>query len=132
MEPVERASESTPEDLPEPPLAAAMLIEVLDTHGRVQTRHRLTGAGATCKIGRSLNCDIALDDAYAAAEHTAISLLEDGRVAITDLGSSNGTRINSEQGSQRLSNASATLGGAQLIVGRTRLRIRTYHTALAP
>jgi hypothetical protein len=106
-----------------------MLVEVLDTHGRIQARHRLTGAGSICKIGRSVVCDIGLDDAYAAAEHTTLTLRDDGRVAITDFGSRNGTRLNGKRVSV---DAPAAIEDGELIVGRTRLRIRTAHTVLPP
>lgn len=105
-----------------------MLIEVLDAHGRMQARHRLIFAGAICKIGRSVACDIVLDDTYAAAEHSMLTLLADGRVSIADLGSRNGTRLNG-----KLVNAdTASVEDGELIVGRTVLRIRTAHTQLAP
>jgi len=97
----------------------------------VQLRQRVTGTPAIYKVGRSLACDIVLDDPYVAAEHTAIELLEDGRVAISDLGSRNGTRLRSAQASERLSNETVTRTEADLIVGRTRVRIRTAHTTLA-
>lgn len=104
----------------------AALVEVLDAHGRIHTSHRLTGANAVCTIGRSVVCDIVLDDAYAASEHTQLTLLDDGRVSIRDLGSRNGTRFDSE-----LVNESASaVDQGELIVGRTRLRIRTSHIAL--
>jgi hypothetical protein len=105
-----------------------MLIELLDAHGRIQAQHRFAVVGAICKIGRSVACDIVLDDAYAAPEHTTLVLLDDGRVAIADLGSRNGTRLN---GKRVPADASGVEDG-ELIVGRTRLRIRTAHTSLPP
>jgi FHA domain len=105
-----------------------MVIDLLDTHGRVQARHRLAAIGVACKIGRSVACDIVLDDAYAAAEHTTLTLLDDGRVAIADLNSRNGTRLNGK----RIGAAAFSVEDGELIVGRTRLRIRTAHTTLPP
>jgi hypothetical protein len=104
------------------------LIEVLDAHGRIQVRHRLNVVGAVCKIGRSIVCDIVLDDSYAAAEHSIVTLLANGRVSITDLGSRNGTRLN---GKLVYADTPGVEDGA-LIVGRTALRIRTAHTQVAP
>src|SRR5262245_19885117 len=74
-------------------ISPTALIEVVDAHNRTQSRYRLATPGSTCKIGRSVACDIVLDDPYAAPEHTAIALLADGRVSISDLGSRNGTRL---------------------------------------
>jgi len=105
-----------------------MVIEVLDAHGHSQAQYRVVGVGAACRIGRSLNCDIVLDDAYAAAEHATLSLQQDGRVTVTDLDSRNGTRV----GPQRLSAAAATIDEGNLIIGRTHVRVRTLHSALPP
>ncbi len=103
------------------------LIEVLDTHHRLHASLRLTTVGSSCKIGRSVACDIVIDDVHAAAEHTTITLLEDGRVEIRDLGSRNGTRLD-----RRRVNGVATIAEGRLIIGRTRVRIRTAHTTLVP
>jgi hypothetical protein len=109
-------------------MESMMLIEVLDAHGRIQERHRQIVVGGTFKIGRSVACDIVLDDAYAAAEHTILTLLDDGRVSITDMGSRNGTRLNGKLVTADVSR----IEDGELIVGRTHLRIRTLHTQLPP
>jgi len=105
-----------------------MMLEVLDTHGRCQTHLRLSGAGSHCKVGRDLSCDLVIDDAYAAPEHTQLTLQEDGRVLVTDLGSRNGTRI----GERKLDNASVTLEDGRVLIGRTLIRVRTLHSPLSP
>lgn len=107
--------------------SAAALIEVLDTHSRIHTRHRLMTPGSSCTIGRNVACDIVLDDPYAASEHVSLTLLDDGRVAIRDLGTRNGTRLD-----EQLIGSSASITDGELIVGRTRVRIRTALTALTP
>lgn len=108
---------------------AVMLVEVVDTHGRVQLKQRITGMGNQCRIGRGLNCDIVLDDLYAAAEHTLLTLQQDGRVHVQDLDTRNGTRINGE----RIAAVQGeVIEQGELIVGRTHLRVRTLHTAVAP
>jgi FHA domain len=104
----------------------AALIEVLDAHGRIHTSHRISGVNAISTIGRSVACDIVLDDAYAAGEHTQVTLHDDGRVSIRDLGSRNGTRFDSKLVTESL----GAVDHGELIVGRTRLRIRTSHIAL--
>jgi len=108
---------------------AVMLLELLDDHGRVHQRLRITGVGGQCRVGRSLACDLVIEDSYAAPEHTLLTLQEDGRVQVQDLGTLNGTRIDD----QRLaSGASATIAEGTLRIGRTRLRLRTAHTPLPP
>lgn len=121
----------TPPAVSEP---AAMVLDVLDTHGRVLERVRRVGAGASCTVGRGIDCDIVLDDAYAAAKHATLMLREDGRVVVTDLGSRNPTRIDGDRlpGAAQGGVASAVVEDATLIVGRTQLRVRTTHSPLPP
>ena len=108
---------------------AVMLLELLDDHGRVLQRQRITGAGSQCRIGRSVACDLVIEDGYAAAEHTLLTLQPDGRVEVQDLGSLNGTRINDRR---LVSGSSEIVADGHLIVGRTRLALRTLHTPLTP
>jgi hypothetical protein len=108
--------------------APVMLIEVLDTHGRCHSQHRIVNVGASCKIGRSLSCDIVLDDAHAAPEHASLTLLEDGRISVADLDSRNGTRV----AAHHLCAAATVVEDGRLIVGRTHVRVRTLHSALPP
>lgn len=98
-----------------------MLVEVLDVHGLVRFQHRRTGAGQQLTIGRSLACDIVLDDPYAAPEHARVQLQDDGRVRVEDLGTRNGTRV---QGRRVAATQGETVQDAELIIGRTRLRVR--------
>jgi hypothetical protein len=105
-----------------------MLVEVLTSHGNSQTQHGWVGAGATCSIGRALTNDIVLDDQYAAAAHTRLTLLEDGRVAVADLGSRNGTRVDGEL----IGPEFAIANEGVLIVGRTRVRVRTLLAPMPP
>lgn len=108
---------------------AVMLIELLDAHGHVQLRQRITGVGSQCRIGRSLACDIVLDDAYAAAAHTLLTLQEDGRIYVQDLDTRNGTRIDGER---ITADNGEVIEQGELIVGRTRLLVRSLHTTLPP
>jgi hypothetical protein len=106
-----------------------MLVEVLDVHGHVQIRQRILGAGAQCRIGRSLRCDVTLDDPYAAPEHARLTLQQDGRVLVQDLNSRNGTTVDGlpvEPEDGRL-----ILHG-ELQIGRTRVRVRTEEASLPP
>lgn len=106
-----------------------MLAEVLDEHGNVQARQRLHGAGASCRIGRSLACELNIEDPFAAAEHAQITLLPHGLARIEDLGSRNGTRCNS-----RLLDPGevCAIASGELLIGRTRVRVRTQQQELPP
>jgi hypothetical protein len=98
-----------------------MLVEVLDVHGQVRFQHRRNGAGQQLTIGRSLTCDIVLDDPYAATEHARLQLQDDGRVQVEDLKTRNGTRV---QGKRIDVAQGQSVQDAELIIGRTRLRVR--------
>jgi hypothetical protein len=106
-----------------------MLVEVMDDHRRVQLRQRVAGVGAQCRIGRSVACDVPLDDAFAAPEHALLTLQGDGRVLVQDLGTRNGVtvdgnRVDPVQG--------RVVAGGDLGIGHSRVRVRTAEVALAP
>lgn len=105
-----------------------MLVEVLAEHGDVLLRQRIAGAGAQLRIGRSLGCDIPLDDPFAAPEHCLLTLQEDGRVLVQDLGSRNGTHLG---GSRIGAGQGRTISGGELLIGSTRVRVRTVGEPLA-
>jgi hypothetical protein len=106
-----------------------MLVEVLDDHGHVQQRLRVTGAGAQCRIGRSLACDLILDDGFVAPEHALLTLQQDGRVLVQDQGTRNGTRFD---GARIEADSGRIVTGGELLIGRTALRLRTAEAQLAP
>jgi len=106
-----------------------MLIEQVDPHGHTVLRHRFAGVGTECTVGRDLDCDIVVDDEHAAARHALLTLLEDGRVHVRDLGARNVTRVD---GKRVPADTGAILEQGEVIVGRTRLRVRTRHTPLGP
>ena len=108
-------------------MEAVMLIEQIGTHGQAVVRQRCAGAGAECRIGRDLACDIVLEDDYAAARHTLLTLLDDGRVRVQDLGTKNGTRVD---GKKVPADVGAVIEQGELIVGRTKLYVRTRHTPI--
>jgi hypothetical protein len=105
-----------------------MLVEQL-MHGQSVLRQRYSGAGAECRIGRDLGCDIVLDDEHAAAEHALLTLLEDGRVRVQDLGTRNGTRL---KGKRIPVDGGVVVEEAEIIIGTTRIRIRTRLAKLGP
>lgn len=104
-----------------------MLIEQLGTHGHPLLRQRFEGAGTECRIGRDLGCDIVVDDEHAAPQHALLTLLEDGRVNVRDLGTRNGTRVD---GALVPADTGAIVEQGEIIVGRTRLRVRTRHAPI--
>lgn len=106
-----------------------MLLELLDDHGHVQLRQRIAGAGAVCRIGRSLACDVVVDDPFVAPEHALLTLREDGRVYVQDLATRNGIRID---GQLIDPDGGRIIAGGEVRVGRTRLRLRTAEAPLAP
>jgi len=106
---------------------AVMLIEQIGPHGHQVQQRRFAGAGTECRIGRDLACDIVVDDEHAAPQHALLTLLDDGRVRVQDLGTENGTRVD---GKRIGAEAGVIVEQGELIVGHTRLRIRTRHTPL--
>ena len=108
-------------------MEVVMLVEQVGSHGQAVVRQRFAGAGAECRIGRDLACDIVLEDDYAAAQHALLTLLDDGRVRVQDLGTKNGTRVD---GKLVPADAGAVIQQGVLIVGRTRLLVRTRLTPI--
>jgi pSer/pThr/pTyr-binding forkhead associated (FHA) protein len=113
-------------------MEAVMVVEVLSGHHRVRARYRFAPvAGEThCTVGRSVTCDVVLDDPFAAAVHARISVDAEGRVTVADLESVNGVVI---AGQRRHGGEPAELdGGGVFRVGHTRLRVRTAREVVAP
>ncbi len=106
-----------------------MLIEQVGPHGQTIQRYRIAGAGRECRVGRDLGCDIVVDDEHAAALHAVLTLRDDGRVGVRDLGTHNGTRID---GKRIPVESGAIVEQGEVLIGRTRLRIRTGHTPVGP
>ena len=50
--------------------------------------------GAQMVVGRSRAADLTLDDGTISSRHLQLDALPDGRWGVTDLGSTNGTRLN--------------------------------------
>jgi hypothetical protein len=110
-------------------MEAVMLVEVLDDHRHVQQRQRVGEAGAQLRIGRSIACDICIDDPFVAPEHVLLTLKEDGRVHVQDLGSRNGTRLDGQRVDAEFGRI---VGAGELLVGRTPIRLRTAEQTVEP
>lgn len=106
-----------------------MLVEQVGPHGHTVLRQRFAGVGTECRVGRDLACDIVVDDEHAALHHAQLTLLEDGRVNVRDLGTRNGTRVD---GMRVAADTGAIVEQGEVIVGRTRLHVRTRHTPIGP
>ena len=108
-----------------------VLVEILGGHGRVQARERIAlgGGQRAFTIGRSVEADFTLDDAYAAPLHVRVEITPDGKIFASDLGSVNGVLI---AGKTHKGATALAIPDGTLQVGRTRLRIRTAHENLAP
>jgi FHA domain len=106
-----------------------MLVEQVSPQGHPVLRQRFTGTDAQCRVGRDLACDIVVDDEHVAPQHALLTLLADGRVHVRDFGTRNGTEV----GGKRVpAEGSIITDHGEVIVGRTRLRIRTQHALIAP
>lgn len=106
-----------------------MLIEVLDVHGHIGMRYRVNGAGGQCRIGRSIACDVTLDDVHVAAEHALLTLQADGAVLVQDLQTRNGIRVDDILIDPV---AGLVIADGELRIGRTRVRVRTSVAPLPP
>ncbi|MCQ8192192.1 FtsK/SpoIIIE domain-containing protein [Streptomyces rugosispiralis] len=84
--------------------------------------------GGQVRIGRSADADVPLDDPDVSRLHCAVTVAEDGRVTIADLGSTNGTAADGVPvGPQPV----PLEPGALLRIGESALRLRVPATAAA-
>ncbi|MFG2926450.1 FHA domain-containing protein [Streptomyces sp. NPDC048305] len=76
--------------------------------------------GGRIRIGRSAEADVPLDDPDVSRLHCAVTVADDGRVSVTDLGSTNGTSLDGEDVHDR----PVRLGpGSLLRLGESTLRL---------
>jgi pSer/pThr/pTyr-binding forkhead associated (FHA) protein len=108
-----------------------VLVEILGSHGRVQSRERLTlsGGQGTFTVGRSVSADVTLDDTHAAALHASVEITADGKILINDLGSVNGIVA---AGKHQHGIKDLELPDGTFQIGRTHLRVRTARETLPP
>lgn len=112
-------------------MATRVVVDILDGHGRVRARERLSldPANARFTVGRGVAADVVLDDPHVAAVHVAVDISEEGRVLLTDLGSLNGVVVGRQRshGVQALALEDGCFG-----IGRTSLLVRTEAEILVP
>ncbi|MGX2996917.1 FHA domain-containing protein [Streptomyces sp. JNUCC 64] len=85
--------------------------------------------GGPVRIGRSADAEIPLDDPDVSRLHCAVTLTEDGRVTVADLGSTNGTRLYGAALGQR---PVPLEPGAPLRLGESTLRLADPRESPAP
>jgi hypothetical protein len=101
-----------------------MLVEQIGPTGHALHRQRFVGGGSECRVGRDLACDTVVDDEHVAPQHALLTLLEDGRVRVQDLGTRNGTWVEGK----RIPAEGVVVAQGDILIGSTRLRVRTLHT----
>jgi hypothetical protein len=137
--PTDTALDSLPDDGPRPLRAA---LTVLAEDGRtVISIHRLDAAQPRMlRVGRSLECDVIVDDAHVAPVHAEVGFDGDGRLLVGDLGSYNGTHLvvnrrgepGFRSGERRVTREVAVGEGVHALrVGRTRLRLNAQSAVIA-
>ena len=111
--------------------ADRVVVEGLDSHGRVQWRERLAlnESRRTITIGRSIQADVILDDPFVAEMHASLEVTPDGRIFANDHGSVNGLMVS---GKHLRGTCDLEVLGNVLQIGRTRLRVRTSAERLQP
>ncbi|MFI6108567.1 FHA domain-containing protein [Streptomyces sp. NPDC051310] len=85
--------------------------------------------GGQIRIGRSADADVPLDDPDVSRLHCAVTVAEDGRVTVADLGSTNGTSLD---GTAVGSRPVPLRPGALLRLGESTLRLSAGAPATAP
>lgn len=106
-------------------MAEALIVEVLDSRGRVHARTRLDRFPAS--IGRGFGNDVILDDPYADAEHLRLIPDENGGLVAEDAGSVNGTFAGKAR-STRI----PIRPGLELRVGHTTIRFQNPAQSVRP
>ncbi len=105
------------------------LLEVIDRDGRVRQVHAVTRW--PLHVGRSLECDLVLDDPHVAPRHFSVEHSPETGVTVTVGETVNGLRC----GHRLLAAGTREVrlgGGEEWVAGHTRLRLRLPDEMLAP
>ncbi len=105
----------------------ALIVEVLAPRG-AEVRQRLRLERFPCTVGRQLDNDLVLDDPYVDPHHARFVVDEDGSLVLEDLGSVNRLAVPAHPRAERVRLAP----GAEVTLGRTRLRVRDASQPLPP
>ena len=104
-----------------------MLVEQIDPHGHRVLRQRFEGAAPNAAWAVTSAATSSWTTNMRRHRHALLTLLEDGRVSVRDLGTRNGTRVD---GNRVPADSGAVIEQGEIIVGRTRLLVRTLHTPI--
>ena len=96
--------------------APAIVLEVREPGG---TPRRVPMSGASMGIGRAPECELVLNDSRASRRHARLAA-RDGVLVLTDLGSTNGTRVNGHRVTEVVLGA-----GDRVQIGETSLVVET-------
>ncbi|HYD47245.1 MAG TPA: FHA domain-containing protein [Terriglobales bacterium] len=107
-------------------MGATVVVEILDRRGRLKERQRLASLPAT--LGRSYACEVILDDPFVSPEHLRVEQRDERLVAV-DLGTTNGTRLATDN--RRITEIELD-GDLGLRLGETVVRLRTASAPIAP
>jgi len=91
-----------------------VMIEVREPN---QAARRVPASGAPIRIGRAPDCEIVLRDSRASRRHARLAA-RGGVLVLTDLGSTNGTRVNGHRISEVVLGA-----GDRILIGETTLTV---------
>ncbi|WP_455353443.1 FtsK/SpoIIIE domain-containing protein [Streptomyces sp. SYSU K217416] len=112
------------DDAPADAISAQLHVVAGPDAGGVHLLH-----GGQIRIGRSADADVPLDDPDVSRLHCVVTVAEDGRVSVADLGSTNGTSLDGRQVHDRPVRLTP---GALLRVGESALRLSPPDTGTPP
>ncbi len=110
-----------------PELLGKTIIDVLDASGVVIERYRFPQTKSPITIGRSITCDVTIDDPYVAPMHAILEITPSGTARVSDTGSANGIVID---GKRHRSASGVVLPDERLQIGRSTVRVRTSEGVL--
>ncbi len=114
---------------PRPELLGKTVIDVIDADGIVRERFRFPQSKSPITIGRSMTCDVTIDDPYVAPMHAILEITPSGTARVSDTGSISGIVVG---GKQHRSASGVALPDERFRIGRSTVRVRTAEGALPP
>ena len=90
---------------------------VIEVHEPHQAARRVPASGAPISIGRAPECELVLRDSRVSRRHARLAA-RGGVLVLTDLGSTNGTRVNGHRVSEVVLGA-----GDTILIGETTLTV---------